>query len=76
MTDIVVGSGVEIRRDGKEVLGRSLTPPGADVKGKTCPGRISDSGVESGSARTRRVRVRSEALIPVVIPEAASTLTV
>ncbi len=41
-----------------------------------CPGRITDAGVDVGSASTFRVCERSVALIPVDTLSAASTLTV
>ena len=45
------------------------------MSGATCPGRTRSSGTASGSARTRKVRARSAALIPIVIPAVASTVT-
>jgi len=41
-----------------------------------CDDERGDAGDDVGSANARRVRVRSEALMPVVIPVEASTLTV
>ena len=40
------------------------------------PGRIRLVGVDAGSASTRRVCARSDALMPVLSRSAASTLTV
>ena len=55
---------------------RSRTPPSAARSGRMWPGRIRLVGVDAGSASTRRVCARSDALIPVLSRSAASTLTV
>jgi len=55
---------------------RTSTPPSRDRSGKTCPGLTRSAGRVPGSARTRMVRARSAALMPVVMPSRASTLTV
>ncbi len=55
---------------------RSRTPPSTARSGRMCPGRITLDGVDAGFASTLRVCARSAALMPVVMPSAASTLTV
>lgn len=45
---------------------RSRMPPSRARKGKTCPGRLNDEGVDSLEASVRHVRARSCADIPVV----------
>ena len=55
---------------------RSSTPPGLAFSGKMWPGWTRSRGADSGSTATWIVRARSAALIPVVMPSRASTLTV
>ena len=55
---------------------RRNTPPSFARNGKTCPGCTRSSGDDFGFATARIVVARSNALIPVVTPRAASTETV
>jgi len=55
---------------------RTRTPPCLARKGTTCPGRVKSEAIEASRARVRIVWARSAALIPVVTPSAASTVTV
>src|SRR2546425_39439 len=55
---------------------RTSTPPSRAWSGKICPGLTRSRVVVRGSARTLIVRARSAALMPVVTPSRASTLTV
>ncbi len=55
--------------------GRRSTPPSTARSGKTCPGRVSSHGSVAESTRTRIVRERSRAEMPVEIPSRASTET-
>ena len=56
--------------------GRSRTPPSRAMSGRTWPGRVTEVGSGEGAARVWTVTVRSAALIPVVMPVAASQVTV
>src|SRR5438477_11791036 len=55
---------------------RTSTPTSRDWSGKMWPGFTRSCALVRGSASTRIVRARSAALIPVVTPSRASTLTV
>src|SRR5438093_1816338 len=55
---------------------RTRTPPSRAWSGKMCPGLTRSREFVRGSARTLMVCARSLALIPVVTPSRASTLTV
>src|SRR5438309_5713617 len=55
---------------------RTSTPPSRACSGKMCPGLTRSWAFVAGSARTLIVRARSAALMPVVTPSRASTLTV
>ena len=54
---------------------RWSTPPGRARSGNTWPGFTKSFGADFGSAMILMVRARSAALMPVVMPRAASTLT-
>ena len=55
---------------------RRNTPPSTACNGKMWPGRSKSPAPLRGSASVRTVRARSAALMPVVVPSRASTLTV
>ena len=55
---------------------RRRTPPCFARSGNMWPGWTRSAGRAAGSARTRMVRARSAALMPVLMPAAASTATV
>ena len=55
---------------------RSRTPPGRALSGLTCPGVTKSEGPAEGVAISFMVLALSAALMPVVIPFAASTVTV
>jgi hypothetical protein len=55
---------------------RSSTPPGLARSGNMWPGLTKSEADAPGAVATAIVRARSEADIPVVIPNLASTLTV
>ena len=55
---------------------RTKTPPRRARSGNTCPGVTRSDGFASGEMATFTVCARSAALMPVVTPSAASTLTV
>src|SRR2546422_470316 len=55
---------------------RTSTPPSRARSGKMCPGFTRSEAAVPGSASSRIVRARSAALIPVLTPSRASTLTV
>ena len=63
-------------RDASVCPARTRTPPCRPISGKTCPGEWKASAVFVGSASALIVFARSNALIPVVVPSFASTLTV
>ncbi len=54
---------------------RRSTPPFTARSGTTWPGRVKSDGPASGSASSVMVRARSVALMPVVTPSRASTVT-
>ena len=53
---------------------RLSTPPSRARSGKTCPGRLKAAPSSRASASPRMVAARSAAEIPVVVPEARSTV--
>lgn len=55
---------------------RARTPPSTARRGSMWPGRRTSPGFAFGAARVRTVFVRSLALMPVVMPWVASTVTV